>query len=211
VSPVEYSIASWALPELVEAAAHCGRPEVAHAALARLAAITSASGADWGLGVEALARAQLSTGAAAEEYFQEAIDRLGRGLTAAVEARARLLYGEWLRRERRRVDAREQLRIALERLTAMGATGFADRAARELQATGETARKRAVEYHDTLTPQELQIARLAQQGLTNPEIGERLFISPRTVEWHLRKVFSKLDISSRKQLLQADSGLLARH
>jgi ATP/maltotriose-dependent transcriptional regulator MalT len=207
VSPVEYGIASWALPELVEAAMHCGRREVAEQALARLAPITSASGADWGLGVEALARAQLSEGEAAERHYQEAIERLRRGPTAAWEARARLLYGEWLRRERRRVDSRDQLRAALDQLTAMGAAGFADRAARELQATGETARKRAVEHHDALTPQEMQIARLAQQGLSNPEIGARLFISPRTVEWHLHKVFSKLDIRSRKDLLRAHEAL----
>jgi DNA-binding CsgD family transcriptional regulator len=210
VSPVEYAIASWALPELVEAAVHCGRRDVAEEALARLALITSASGADWGLGVEALARAQLSEGKAAEQRFQEAIERLGRGRTAAWEARARLLYGEWLRRERRRVDARDQLRAALEKLTAMGAAGFADRAARELRASGATARKRADDQRDALTPQEMQIARLAQEGLSNPEIGARLFISPRTVEWHLHKVFTKLDIGSRKDLLRSQNGLLAQ-
>ncbi len=209
-SPVEYSIASWALPELVEAAVHCGRPEAAQDALARLSLITSAGGADWGLGVEALARAQLSEGEAAERGFQEAIERLGRGRTAAFEARARLLYGEWLRRERRRVDSREQLRAALEKLTAMGAAGFADRAARELQASGATARKRDVEQRDALTPQEVQIARLAQEGLSNPEIGARLFISPRTVEWHLHKVFTKLDIRSRKDLLRSTGGMSVR-
>jgi DNA-binding CsgD family transcriptional regulator len=210
VSPVEYSIAGWALAELVEAAVRCGRRDVAEAALERLARATSASGADWGLGVEALARAELSEGETAERLYLEAIERLGRGLTAAVQARARLLYGEWLRRERRRVDSREQLRAAFDRFTAMGAAGFADRAARELQATGETARKRTAEHRDALTPQELQIARLAQEGLSNPEIGARLFISPRTVEWHLRKVFSKLDIGSRKELLRSPTGASVR-
>jgi DNA-binding CsgD family transcriptional regulator len=210
VSPVEYSIAGWALCELIEAAVRCGRREVAEGALERLARITSASGADWGLGVEALARAELSEGDAAEARFQEAIDRLGRGRTAAEQARARLRYGEWLRRERRRVDAREQLSAAYDRLTTIGAAGFADRAARELQATGATARKRTFEQRDALTPQEIQIARLAGDGLSNPEIGERLFISPRTVEWHLRKVFTKLDIASRKELVRAQGTLSAR-
>ena len=127
-----------------------------------------------------------------------------------MQARARLLYGEWLRRERRRVDAREQLSRALDQLTAMGAMGFADRAARELRATGATARKRTVDQRDALTPQEVQIAQLAGDGLSNPEIGARLFISPRTVEWHLRKVFTKLDIASRKELLRPQDRLPVR-
>ncbi|WP_028062250.1 helix-turn-helix transcriptional regulator [Solirubrobacter soli] len=197
VSPVEYSIAGWALPELIEAAVRCGRPDVAEPALTRLTSITSASGADWGLGVEALARAQLS---ASEVLYQEAIERLSPARTAAVQARARLLYGEWLRREGRPVDAREQLSRAADQLTAMGVSGFADRAVRELQATGASARRRTSDARDALTPQEVQIARLAGDGLSNPEIGARLFISPRTVEWHLRKVFTKLDITSRKEL-----------
>jgi DNA-binding CsgD family transcriptional regulator len=209
-SPVEYSIASWALPELIEAAVRCGRRAAAEAAFARLARITTASGAAWGLGVEALGRAQLSEGEAAEAHYRRAIEWLAHERTAAFAARARLLYGEWLRREGRRVDAREQLATALDQLTAIGAAAFADRAAHELQATGATARRRSVEHRDELTPQELQIARLAGDGLSNPEIGERLFISPRTVEWHLRKVFSKLDIGSRKELLRAQSDLFAR-
>ncbi len=199
-SPTEYAIASWALPELVEAAVRCGRHDAAEAALARLAEITLAGGADWGLGIEALARALVSEGDAAEERYQVAITRLGRGRTAVFRARAELLYGEWLRRERRRLDARTHLGTAHDRFTAMGATGFADRAARELQATGAKARKRTVESRDELTPQEAQIARLAHEGLSNPEIAARLFISPRTVQYHLHKVFAKLDIGSRTEL-----------
>jgi DNA-binding CsgD family transcriptional regulator len=190
-----------ALPELIEAAARSGMPERGAAdALQRLVETTRATGTDWGLGSEAYSRALLSDGEAAEALYGEAIERLGRTRVRLALARARLLYGEWLRRERRRLDAREQLRTAHEMLTAMGAEAFAQRAARELLATGETARKRSVETSDQLTAQEAQIARLARDGLSNAEIGAQLFISPRTVEYHLHKVFAKLDISSRIQL-----------
>jgi ATP/maltotriose-dependent transcriptional regulator MalT len=155
---------------------------------------------DWVLGIEARVRALLSEGEAADGLYRESIDRLGRTRVRVELARAHLLYGEWLRRERRRVDAREQLRTAHEMLDAMGIEAFAERAARELLATGETARKRTIGTRDELTAQEAQIARLARDGLSNPEIGTRLFISPRTVKYHLRKVFIKLDISSRTEL-----------
>ena len=142
----------------------------------------------------------MSEGPAAEELYREAIDRFGRTQLRPELARAHLLYGEWLRRAGRRIDAREQLREAYEMLTVMGVEGFAERARRELLATGENVRKRRVETTGDLTAQEAQIARLARDGLSNPEISTQLFLSPRTVEWHLRKVFAKLDISSRKQL-----------
>jgi DNA-binding CsgD family transcriptional regulator len=199
-SPLELGIASWALPELVEAAVRCGEPQRAARALRRLADITRAGATDWGLGVEAMSEALLSDGEAAERRYREAIERLGRARVAAVLARAHLVYGEWLRRERRRLDAREHLRIAHEMLTSMGMAAFAERARRELAATGETARARTVETSGQLTAQESQIAQLARDGLSNPEIGAQLFISPRTVEYHLHKVFSKLDITSRAQL-----------
>jgi DNA-binding CsgD family transcriptional regulator/tetratricopeptide (TPR) repeat protein len=189
------------LPELVEAAARSGHPQDARKALEQLADLARPSGADWGLGLEARCRALLSEPVAAEPLYQAAIERLGRTRVRAEHARAHLLYGEWLRRQGRRMDAREQLRSAHGMFTAMGMEAFAERAARELLATGETARKRTVETRDYLTPQESQIARLARDGLSNPEIGARLFISPRTVEYHLHKVFAKLDISSRNQLV----------
>jgi DNA-binding CsgD family transcriptional regulator len=149
----------------------------------------------------------LAEGATAERLYRDAIERLSRINTRATLARAHLLYGEWLRREHRRVDAREQLRIAHAMLSDMGAEAFAERARRELQATGETVRKRTVETLDELTPQEAQVARLAAGGQTNPEIGAQLFLSPRTVEWHLSKVFGKLGIGSRKELSSALSGV----
>src|SRR5205085_8981957 len=145
----------------------------------------------------------LTDGPSAEAHYQEAIERLTNGRVALHLARAQLVYGEWLRREHRRVDAREQLRAAHDKFSGFGAGGFAERARRELLATGETARRRTAETLDLLTPQEAQIARLAAQGRTNPEIGGQLFISPRTVEYHLRKVFPKLNISSRKELRSA--------
>jgi len=153
-----------------------------------------------GVGVEARCRALLSDGDAAENFYRAAIDRLARTRLRVELARAHLLYGEWLRRERRRVDAREQLRTALEMFTSMGTEAFAARAERELLATGERVRERRVETRDDLTAQEAQVARLARDGLSNAEISERLFISQHTVAYHLRKVFSKLDISSRNQL-----------
>jgi ATP/maltotriose-dependent transcriptional regulator MalT len=190
----------WALPELVEAAARCGNGQLAVEALDRLAETTRPGGTDFGLGIEARSRALVSEGAVAEGLYREAIDRLGRTELRPELARAHLLYGEWLRRAGRRTDAREQLREAYEMLTAMGVEGFAERARRELVATGETVRKRRAETAVELTAQEAQIARLARDGLSNPEISTQLFLSPRTVEWHLRKVFAKLGISSRKQL-----------
>src|SRR5206468_2355999 len=170
---------------------------------ARLEAVTRAGGTDWALGIQARAHALMSDGDAAERLYREAIERLSRTRLRGELARARLLYGEWLRREQRRVDAREQLRAAHEMFMAMGAEGFAERARGELLATGETVRKRTVETRDDLTAQEAQIARLARDGRTNPEIGAQLFISPRTVEWHLRNVFTKLGIRSRRELHDA--------
>jgi DNA-binding CsgD family transcriptional regulator len=191
---------TWGSVELIEAAARSGQPERAADALRRLSETTRASGTDWALGIEAGSRALLSDGEDAERLYREAIDRLERTRLAAYLARAHLLYGEWLRRERRRLDARGHLRTAHEMLVAMGVQAFAERAERELLATGETARKRTVETRDELTAQEAQIARLARDGLSNPEIGARLFISSRTVEYHLHKVFAKLDIGSRALL-----------
>jgi DNA-binding CsgD family transcriptional regulator len=193
----------WALPELVEAAARAGDTELARDALGRLAETTQPSGTDLALGIEARCQALLSEGNTAERLYQEAIDRLGRTRLRTELARAHLLYGEWLRREGRRVDAREQLRRAHEAFAAMGAEAFAERARRELVATGEKLRKRRDESRDELTPQEEQIARLARDGLTNPQIAAQLFLSTRTVEWHLQKVFGKLGIKSRTALHDA--------
>ena len=190
----------WALPELVEAAARTGNTEVAAGALEQLAETTQAGGTDFGLGLEARCRALLSGGTAADELYREAIDRLGRTRLRPELARAHLLYGEWLRREGRRVDARGQLRTAHDTLDAIGMKAFAARARRELIATGEKVPKRSVEAHDRLTPQEEQIARLARDGRTSAEIGAQLFLSARTVEWHLGKVFTKLGIGSRREL-----------
>ena len=201
--PLDLYPAMWALPELVDAAAHCGQPELARNALDRLVATTHPGGTDFGLGIEARSCALLSEGEAAERLYREAIDRLSRTRVRPELARAHLLYGEWLRREGRRIAAREQLRTAHEMLTAIGMAAFAERARIELVATGERVRKRTFETRDELTAQERQIARLAGDGLSNPEIGLRLFISPRTVEWHLRKVFGKLGISSRRELDEA--------
>jgi ATP/maltotriose-dependent transcriptional regulator MalT len=155
---------------------------------------------EWSLGIEARLRALLSRGEVAERYYRESIDRLGRTRVRVQLARARLLYGEWLRRKRRRIDARRQLHMAHDMLVTMGIEAFAERARRELLATGETARKRTVQTRGELTAQEALIARLARDGLSNPEIGTRLFISTRTVQYHLRKVFAKLSIGSRVQL-----------
>jgi DNA-binding CsgD family transcriptional regulator len=169
-------------------------------ALGRLAQTTRPSATDWALGVEACSRALVSEGEVAERLYREAIERLARSRVGVVLARAHLLYGEWLRRERRRLDARKQLRTAHEMFITMGAENFAERAERELLATGERARKRTVETRKDLTPQEAQVAQLARDGHSNPAIGGRLFISPRTVECHLATVFTKLNISSRNQL-----------
>jgi len=176
---------------------------LATAALEWLSERTRVTSTEWALGIEALVRALLSDGEAAESLYRESIARLGRTRVRAQLARAHLLYGEWLRRERRRANAREQLRTAHDMLDAMGMEAFAERAGRELLATGETARKRTVETAVELTAQEAQVARLARDGLSNPEIGARLFISARTVKYHLAKVFTKLDISSRSQLHRA--------
>jgi len=199
--PVGYG--PFLVPELAEAASRTGDLALVRAALQWLSERTAVTPTDWSLGIEARIRAFLSDGEAAERLYRESIDRLGRTQLRAELARSHLLYGEWLRRERRRGDAREQLRTAYGMLDAMGIGAFAERARRELLATGETARKRTVETTSDLTAQEAQVARLARDGLSNPEIGARLFISPRTVKYHLAKVFTKLDISSRSQLHRA--------
>jgi DNA-binding CsgD family transcriptional regulator len=188
------------LPELIEAAARSGKTAYAADALRRLSEITRASGTEWALGTDALSRALVTDGEAAESLYREAIGRLGHSRLRVALARAHLLYGEWLRRQHRRLDAREQLRSAHELFTAFGMTAFADRAARELSATGERVRKRTPETLAQLTARETQIGRLARDGLSNPEIAAQLFMSRRTVEYHLHKIFTKLDISSRNQL-----------
>jgi len=204
--PIELGPPKWALIELVEAAARSGQGDVATAAFAQLCAMTRASGTEWACGIEAAARAMVHEDGSTEDLHQEAITRLGRTSVRVELARAQLRYGEWLRRAGRRVDARTQLRAAYEAFTAMGVGAFAERTRRELTATGETVRKRTVETTTDLTPQEAHIARLAAQGLTNPEIGAALYISPRTVEWHLRGVFTKLGITTRRQLRQSLPG-----
>ena len=203
-----------AVAELIEAAVRSGEHPLAERALERLAVTTRASGTDWALGVEARSRALLSDGVAADSAYREAIERLGRTRLRLPLARAHLVYGEWLRRERRRLDAREQLRTAHEMFTSMGTEAFAARAERELLATGERVRKRNAPTQDELTPQEAQVARLARDGFSNAEIGARLFVSQHTVAYHLRKVFSKLDITSRGGLRgalpdRADAGRVA--
>ena len=195
----------WALPELVEAAARAGETDVARTALDRLGEMTRPAGTDWGLGTEVRSRALLSDGENAELLYREAIERFGRTGLRPELARAHLLYGEWLRREGRRSDAREQLRTAHHMFAAIGMEAFAERTRRELVATGETVRKRSAETRDELTPQEEQIVRLARDGLSNPEIAAELFLSSRTVEWHLRKVYMKLGISSRRELWAASA------
>jgi DNA-binding CsgD family transcriptional regulator/tetratricopeptide (TPR) repeat protein len=196
----DLSFYGWSLVELVEAAARSGADAEAATALRQLDRRTQAAGSDWALGLRARSQALLSDGDAAEACYQEAIERLGRSRIAVHLARAHLVYGEWLRREQRRVDAREQLRAAHAMFTRFGAEAFAERSRRELQATGETVRTRTVEARDVLTAQEAQVARLAAAGHTNSEIGAQLFISPRTAEYHLHKVFTKLDVTSRRQL-----------
>ena len=196
----ELHVSMWALPELIEAASRTGQTRQAADAIGRLAEATSVGQTHWGPGIYARCRALLSDGQDAENSYRQAVDRLSRTRLHPELARAHLLYGEWLRRERRRTDAREQLRIAHRMLEAMGMDGFAGRARRELRATGETVRTRTTATSFELTSQEAQIARLARDGLSNPEIGTRLFLSPRTVQYHLRNVFIKLGISSRGQL-----------
>jgi DNA-binding CsgD family transcriptional regulator len=190
----------WTAVEVVEAATRSDNPDAARIALERIVAATAFSGTDSALGILARSRALASNGETAERLYQEAIERLGRTRLRPELARAHLLYGEWLRREGRRVDARAELRLAHEQLTTIGMEAFAERARRELAATGETVRKRTVETREDVTPQEAQIARLARDGLSNVEIGARLFISQHTVAYHLRKVFTKLGVTKRHQL-----------
>jgi DNA-binding CsgD family transcriptional regulator len=199
-------VSMWVLPELVEAAARTGESRVACDALERLTTATQPAGTEWALGFEARCRALVTEGADAESLYREAVERLGRTVLRPELARAHLLYGEWLRREKRRVDARDQLRVAHEQFASIGMEAFAERARRELAATGETVRRRTVETRDELTAQERQIARLARDGLSNVEIGARLFLSQHTVAYHLRKVFGKLGISSRRELAAALPG-----
>jgi DNA-binding CsgD family transcriptional regulator len=196
----DLGLRTWALAELVEAAARSDAREIAENACRQLADIADGSGTDWALGVKARSQALLVDGDEAEGLYQESISRLGRVRVRSELARAYLLYGEWLRREQRRGEARAQLREAHDMLEEMGMAAFAERARRELRASGETIRNRGVEWNGELTAQELQVARLAREGLKNPEIGARLFISARTVEYHLGKVFTKLGITSRGQL-----------
>ena len=202
----ELVVAGWALIELIEAAARSGETELAHSALERLAERNRYIATDWGCGVEARSRALLAEGQSAECLYREAVDRLGRTPLRPELARAHLLYGEWLRRENRRLDAREQLGAAHNQFMAIGMEAFAERARMELLATGQKLRKWTVETRDDLTAHERQIAQLACDGLSNSEIGARLFLSPRTVEWHLRKVFGKLGIHRRRELADALAG-----
>jgi DNA-binding CsgD family transcriptional regulator len=196
-------ISMWALPELVEAAARSGDVRLATDAAERLTEFTQAGGTDFGLGIQARSRALVTTSEAAEDHYREAIDRLGRTQLRPELARAHLLYGEWLRRHNRRVDGRTHLRTAHDMLSDMGAMAFAEQARHELAATGETARKRSVDAVRELTEQEAHIARLAVEGKTNPEIAAQLYVSPRTVEWHMSKIFTKLGVSSRRRIGQA--------
>jgi DNA-binding CsgD family transcriptional regulator len=205
----DLSLYALALVELIEAAVRTNRPELAATALERLSERTRASGTEWALGIEARSRALLTDSPSAEALYEEAVERLTHGRLAPHLARAQLVYGEWLRRENRRLDAREQLRAAHDTFSRIGAEGFAERARRELSATGETARRRTDGTRGVLTAQEAQVARLARDGLSNPEIGAQLFISARTVQYHLRKVFQKLDITSRNQLGRLPAGHLS--
>ncbi len=202
-TPLDMFAAMWSLPELVEAAVRTGADDDARDAVERLTETTRPASTEFGLGVEARSRALVAEGEAAEALYREAIRRLGRTPLRSELARARLLYGEWLRREGRRRDARDELHAALEEFAAMEMEAFAERTGRELAATGVTLPQRRVAMRNELTAQEAQIARLARDGFSNPEIGERCFLSPRTVEWHLRKVFAKLGIRSRRELAGA--------
>jgi DNA-binding CsgD family transcriptional regulator len=193
-------VSMWALPELIEAAVRSGNTQTAGDALERLAEAAQAGGTDYGLGIEARSRALLGEGEAADGLYREAISRLSRTRLRPELARAHLLYGEWLRREGRRAAARTQLRAAYQLLAAMGVEAFAERARRELLAAGDTVRKHTAQTHTELTAQEASIARLARDGQTNTEIGAQLFLSARTVEWHLGNVFTKLGITSRREL-----------
>jgi DNA-binding CsgD family transcriptional regulator len=203
----ELFVAVWAAVELLEAAVRSDEPKAANRAFERIVAATAVAPTDWSLGILARSRALLSGGVAADELYREAIDRLSRTRLHPELARAHLLYGEWLRRGRRRLDAREQLRAAYDRFSSIGMEAFAERTRRELLATGEHVNKRTVASRDDLTAQEQQVARLARDGLSNHEIGARLFLSQHTVAYHLRKVFSKLEITSRSQLHHAGHDL----
>jgi DNA-binding CsgD family transcriptional regulator len=200
--PEDLTFFTWGLVELIEAAGRTGKRDLAADGLRRLSEQTSTTATDWALGIEARSRALVSDQDAAEAFYRQAIEALARTRMRVELARAHLLYGEWLRRERRRQDAREQLRTAHELFTEFGMEGFAERARVELEATGERARKRTVETRDELTPQEAQVSRLAAEGATNQEIAAQLFISPSTVDYHLRKAFRKLGVKSRHQLEQ---------
>ncbi|WP_342213885.1 LuxR C-terminal-related transcriptional regulator [Nocardia wallacei] len=196
-------VSVWVLPELIEAAVRVHDDEAAREALDRLVDVAEAADTEWSHGILARCRALLAD-EAADELYREAIRRLSNTLMRPELARAHLLYGEWLRRQSRRVDARGQLRTAYDMFVSIGMAAFAERARRELLAGGEKVRKRTIEPSpDELTPQERQIALLVGAGLSNPEVGARLFLSPRTVEWHLRKIFTKLSITSRRQLRDA--------
>jgi DNA-binding CsgD family transcriptional regulator len=199
----ELFVAVWAAVELLEAAIRSDKPQAANRALERIVAATAVAPTDWALGILARSRALLSGAAAADKLYREAIDRLSRTRLHPELARAHLLYGEWLRRARRRVDAREQLRAAYDQFSSIGMEAFAERTRRELAATGEHVHKRTVEMRDDLTAQEQEVARLARDGLSNQEIGARLFLSQHTIAYHMRKVFSKLEITSRNQLRRA--------
>ncbi|SNY24889.1 helix-turn-helix transcriptional regulator [Paractinoplanes atraurantiacus] len=201
------NLSAWVLPELVEAAVRAGESEVALDALARLVEETQPFGTPFAQGIEARTRALVAEGAEADGLYRQAIEKLGRTGLRTELARAHLVYGEWLRRERRRLDAREHLRTAYDMFVTIGMEGFAERARRELIAAGDAVRKpaAAAAADVALTAQERQIARLVADGFTNPEVAARLFLSPRTVEWHLRKVFGKLGVTSRRQLREAVS------
>jgi DNA-binding CsgD family transcriptional regulator len=201
--PGEFGLATWSSVELIEAAVRLGTPERAAHAIRLLSVSTDASATDWALGIMDRSRALLESGEVAENLYRNAIERLGQTLVRADLGRAHLLYGEWLRREGRRSDAREQLRTAHDMLSQLGFAGFVERARRELVGTGGSPRKRTTVAYDLLTAQEAQIARMAREARTNAEIGVELYISPRTVEWHMRNVFVKLGISSRRQLGEA--------
>jgi DNA-binding CsgD family transcriptional regulator len=199
----ELFLSAWSLPELIEASVKIGQTDVAGDALERLARTTSGAATDWAAGIEARSRALATAGDTAEGFYREAIDRLGRTRFRPELARAHLVYGEWLRAENRQADARAQLHVAHGMLTEIGMDAFAERARLELLGTGEHIRARTAHRGEELTSQEVQIARLARDGLSNPEIGAQLFLSHRTVEWHLHKVFAKLGVKSRRELRHA--------
>ena len=204
-----FNFTGLSLIEHVEAATRCGELGQARDSLARLVELTSAADTGWARGISARSRALLADGDEADSLYRTAIDELGGHRVVVEVARTHLLYGEWLRRARRRALARDHLRIAHEMFDGMRAIAFAERARRELLATGERVRTRAAGVATSLTPQEAQIAALAASGLTTPKIGAELFLSPHTVEWHLRKVYTKLGIGSRRQLrgaLEAPGG-----